>query len=168
MKSNPHKILILGDGVRGKSTLAEKLSKKLDIPWYSTDDFYYEIKFTKQRDKQQSIDEIAKIYTQGEWIVEGTTEHLVAGGLKSADVILFLTYSNIFIQWAKLIQRHFGRDNESIGGLLGLMKHLFYKRYGIGYRKGKMTMSELIAPYRKKVTQLASFKEIDEFVRQQE
>ncbi len=164
MKSNWRRILIFGDGVRGKSTLAEKLSKKLGIPWYSTDDFYYEIKFTKQRDKQQSIDEIAKIYVQPEWIVEGTTEHLVAGGLDSADVILFLTYSNIFVQWIKLIQRHFGRDNESIGGLLGLMKHLFYKRYGLGYRKGEVMMSELIAPYKQKVIQLTSFKEIDNFV----
>jgi hypothetical protein len=164
MKPNSHKILILGDGARGKSTLAEKISKQLDIPWYSTDDFYYEIKFTKQRDKQESINEIVKLYAQREWIVEGTTEHLVAGGLNSADVILFLTYSNIFAQWAKLIQRHFGRDNESITGLLGLIRHLFYKRYGLGYRKGKITMSELIAPYKEKVIQLTSFKEIDDFL----
>jgi len=34
------KIIIIGDAGRGKSTLASKLSKKLNISYYSTDDFF--------------------------------------------------------------------------------------------------------------------------------
>ena len=42
-----NKIIIIGDAGRGKTTLASNLSKKLGIKHYSTDDFFYEIKFTK-------------------------------------------------------------------------------------------------------------------------
>jgi len=40
------KIIIIGDAGRGKSTLASKLSKKLNTPHYSTDDYFYEVKFS--------------------------------------------------------------------------------------------------------------------------
>jgi len=44
------------------------------------------------------------------------------------------------------------------------MKHVLYKRYGLGYKKGKMTNSELIAPHQEKVIMLSSFKEINDFM----
>ena len=53
-----NKILIAGDASRGKSTLAEKISKKLNIPFHSTDDFLYDIKYTVYKDRQKGIDEI--------------------------------------------------------------------------------------------------------------
>ena len=52
---NLNRILIVGDAGRGKSTLASKISAKLGIPHHSTDHFYYEVKFTKIRDRQESI-----------------------------------------------------------------------------------------------------------------
>jgi len=50
------KILIVGDYGRGKTTLAQKLSRKLGIPYYSTDDFYWEKKFSKKQDKESRQD----------------------------------------------------------------------------------------------------------------
>jgi adenylate kinase family enzyme len=81
MNKNLNKIIITGDAGRGKSTLAAKISEKLGIPHYSTDNFFYETKFTKIRYKKESIDLISKIYDQDKWIVEGTTEHLLQGVL---------------------------------------------------------------------------------------
>jgi len=43
------------------------------------------------------------------------------------------------------------------------MKHVFYKKHKIGYRKGKPTSTEVIEPYKDKVITLSSFKEIDTF-----
>lgn len=160
----PQRILIVGDSGRGKSTLAQKLSQKFDIPHYSTDDYYYEVKFSKARERQKSIENIAKLYKTTSWIVEGTTHHLLESGLAQADLIINLTFRNILLQWARQVRRHFQRDDESLLGLYQLMKHSLYKRYGWGHRKGKLTNSQLIAPFSHKVVTLSSYKEIDQFI----
>lgn len=164
INKNLNKILIVGDACRGKSSLALKISEKLGIQNYSTDDFYYEIKFTKTRNKQESIDMILKIYLEERWIIEGTTQHLVEHGLDSADIIINLKYKNIFTQWLALFKRYLERDNETLKGSLRLMKHVLYKKYKLGYRKRKLTPSEIIDPYKNKVITLSSFKEINDFI----
>ncbi|HUC88674.1 MAG TPA: hypothetical protein VMR49_01440 [Candidatus Paceibacterota bacterium] len=159
-----NKILIVGDAGRGKSTLASKLSQKLGIQNYSTDDFYYEVKFSKIRNRQESIDQINQIYPEEKWIVEGTTEYLLEAGLDSADIIIHLKYKKILTQWMFLVKRYFQRDNDTISGVLHLMRHVLYKKYDLGYRKGKRTPSILIESHKHKVITLSSFKEIDEFI----
>ncbi len=161
----------MGDSCRGKTTLALKLAKKLEIPHFSTDDFFYEVKFTKKREKQESIDKIIEIYKKDKWIVEGTTRHLLEPGVDSADIIIYLEYPNVAMQWVRLIQRHIRRryksrteESETVGGLLGLMKHVLYKKYGLGYKKGTVSPQELVRSYKHKVVTLSSFREINTFV----
>jgi len=163
-KETLNKILIVGDAGRGKSTLAAKISAKLGIPHYSTDDFYYEVKFSKVRDRKESIEKINEIFKNEKWIIEGTTKHLIEPGLHSADKIIHLKYKNIPTQWAILIKRYFQRENETIEGLYKLMKHVLYKKYHLGYRKGKLTPTEIIDPHKHKVRTLSSFKEINDFI----
>ncbi|MFA5936935.1 MAG: hypothetical protein WC822_03590 [Candidatus Paceibacterota bacterium] len=159
-----NRILIVGDAGRGKSTLASKISAKLGISHHSTDDFYYEIKFSKVRDRSESIEQIKKVFKNDKWIIEGTTKHLIEPGLHSADKIIHLRYKSIPVQWAILIKRYFQRENETIWGLYKLMKHVLYKKYHLGYRKGKPTPTEIIDSHKHKVITLSSFKEIDEFM----
>ncbi|NQV88359.1 MAG: hypothetical protein HQ402_02295 [Parcubacteria group bacterium] len=158
------KIIIIGDAGRGKTTLANNLSKKLGIKHYSTDDFYYEVKFTKPRNKEYALGEIRKIYKEDKWIVEGTTQWLLADGMDSSDVIIYLKYKNIFSQWWILFKRHFKRKDESFKNTLYLMRHVFYKKYGLSYKKGKPTHIDILAPYKNKVIILTSFKDINNFV----
>ncbi len=158
------KILIVGDAARGKSRLASNISKKLGIPHYSTDDFLYEIKFSKVRDRQESIEKINEVFKNEKWIIEGTTRHLILPGLDSADIIIHLRYKNIPIQWAVLLKRYFEIDYETVKGTLKLMKHVLYKKHHFGYRKNKLTPTEIIEHHKHKVITLSSFKEIDEFI----
>ncbi len=164
MKKELHRIIILGDAGRGKSTLAARLSEKLGIPFYSTDDFLYERKFTKWRDKEESIKMIEDVYRKDKWIVEGTTRHLLEPGLDSADVIIYLRYKNIFTQWIRLAHRYFLRKERNLKRLLGLMKHVFYKRYGLGYKKGQPTIADILIPYADKTITLSSFREAEVFL----
>ena len=158
------KIIIIGDAGRGKTTLAEKLSQKLGIKHYSTDDFFYEIKFTKSRTREEASSLISSVYQNDNWIVEGTTQWLLQPGLDSADIIIYLKYNNIFSQWATLIKRHFERNDESIWHTILLLRHVLYKRYGWGHKKGKITHKEVVAPYQDKLIILSSFKEINKFI----
>ena len=159
-----NKIIIIGDAGRGKTTLASKLSEKLGVEYYSTDDFLYDIKYSVYRDKQKAINDISKIYDNEKWIVEGSTNFLLQPGLSHADVIIYLKYRNIFSQWINIINRHFKRKDKNILRTLELMKHVFYKRFSLRYRKGQKTVSERINPYKHKVIILASFKEINNFI----
>lgn len=162
---NYNRIIITGDAGRGKSTLATKLSEKLHIPQYSTDDYFYEVKFSEQRDRRLALEQISKIFQQEKWIVEGTTAWLLEPGMATADVVIYLRYQNIFLQWFTLLKRGLCRKEEKIINTLGLMKHVFYKRYGIGYKKGKMTHAQFIEPHKHKALVLSSFKEIESFLR---
>jgi adenylate kinase family enzyme len=165
MKPDLNRILVIGDAGRGKTALAEKLSIILGIPKYSTDDYYYEIKYSKPRERQEAIASISALYHHDQWIVEGTTQWLWRPGLESADLILLLSHANVLVQWWVLIKRHMGRrDEETFGELLKLMKHVFYKRYGLGYRKGKESHAQIVEPFAHKVVVLKSFEEIDDFV----
>lgn len=158
------KIIITGDAGRGKSTFAYKLSQKLNIPHYSTDDYFYEVKFTKIRDRQEALNKIQEVYKHDKWIMEGTTAWLLDAGMESSDTVIYLRYKNILQQWFVIFKRGLFRDNEKLLGTLSLMKHVFYKRYGLGYKKGKMTHTEFIEPHKHKTIILSSFKEINEFL----
>lgn len=162
-----HKILIIGDAGRGKSTLAFKLSKKLGIPFYSTDDYLYEMKFTVFKEKQKGLAEISKIYNSEKWIVEGTTRYLLHPGMESADIIIHLKYENFFSQIFNLLKRHFLRKDKSLWQTLLLMRHVVYKRFqtkSSRLKMGQMTISEHIALHKHKSVTLTSFKEIDDFI----
>jgi adenylate kinase family enzyme len=159
----PKRIIIIGDAGRGKSTLAKKLSEKLNIPHYSTDDFFYEVKFSKHRSREGALALAEGIYQKERWIVEGTAQWLLKPGLDASDLIIYLRYKNIFHQWYTLFVRYLNRKEETFLELLGLMRHVFYKRYNLGYKKGAPTHSQVIAPHRSKVVILSSFREIDQF-----
>ncbi len=160
------KIIITGDAGRGKSTLAAKLSEKLGIPHYSTDDYFYEIKFSKPRDRQLALEQISKLYESNEWIVEGTTAWLLEPGMEKSELIIHLRHKTLIGQWYVMIKRFLGRKEEKLTELLHLMRHVFYKRYGLGYKKGKMTHAEFVAPHQEKTITLSSFKEISLFLKQ--
>ena len=163
-KSGFKRILVVGDSGRGKTTLAEKLSRKLKIKHYSTDDFFWKVKFTEAVDKATSIKEIAKVYSQESWIVEGSTRSLIEEGIQRADYIIYLGYPSLFSQFWTLFKRKLTRKEERWKDLFGLYHHLFCKRYKIGSQKNKMGLDEMLIPFNKKVVRLFSYNEIDELL----
>lgn len=160
------RILIVGDSGRGKSTLSMVLSKKLGIKHYSTDDFYWKVKFTVPEEKQASIDNISKIYKQKSWIVEGSTRSLVKEGIDKSNIIIYLVYPNLLSQFWYLFRRNLTRKNEKMLNLLRLYRHLIYKRYKIGPQKDKMGLDDMLLSFEDKIVKLGSFGEIDNFVLQ--
>lgn len=156
------KILILGDAGRGKTTFAEKLSKKTGIQHYSTDDFFWKVKFSEANDKEKSVQEISKVYSQNQWIVDGTTRRLIVEGLEKADVIYFLKFNNILYQYYFLILRSLKRKNEKFIDLWRLLKHVTYKKYKKGYANHNESLNDLLEPYKEKVIQLNSMKDIND------
>jgi adenylate kinase family enzyme len=165
-KINAKKILILGDAGRGKTTLARRLSELLGIRSYSTDDFYWKVKFSERAEKQKSIEKVKKVYAREEWIVEGTTLRLLRPGFEEADLIVYLEFQNIFQQWSALIKRNSKRKSETLSDLLRLLRHVLYKRYKLGYKRDDPRALELLQPYSDKLVVLSSIREIEEFIKE--
>ena len=110
---NVKKIMIIGDSDRGKTTLARKLSEKIKIRYYSIDDFYQEVKFSKKFDRLESIKKIDKIYSTSSWIVDGTARHLIKTGLKKSNLIIYLSYRFLLSQYYVLFKRYLSRKEET-------------------------------------------------------
>lgn len=155
------RIFILGDAGRGKTTFAAKLSEHTGIPHYSTDDFFWKVKFTVPNDREKSVEEINPIYDRDTWIMEGTTRRLIVKGLEKADIIYWLKFENILYQYYFLIKRSLTRKNENFIDLWNLLKHVTYKKYKKGYGNHLPSLEELLKPYKEKIVVLSSMREID-------
>lgn len=162
---NYKKILIVGDSGRGKSTFAKALSNKLDIKYFSTDDYYWKEKYSAAMDKEISIKNISKIYNQKSWIVEGSTRSLIREGIEKSDKIICLVYSSSLSQFWTLFKRKLTRKEETWSNLFDLYKHIFYKKYKLGQQKNKESIEEMLKPYKNKIVVLSTFNEIDNYIK---
>jgi adenylate kinase family enzyme len=86
------KIYIVGIVASGKTTLAKKLSKKLNVPWYELDCIVYEKLGTERykRTPEEQMKVIHDIDKKGDWIFEGTYRKSYHGLFEMADKIIFL------------------------------------------------------------------------------
>ena len=86
------KVLITGSVASGKTTLAERLSKKIDVPWYELDQIVYHKTETGRykRSAAEQFEVISDIDRKGAWIFEGTDRESYRFLLEWADTVIFL------------------------------------------------------------------------------
>jgi adenylate kinase family enzyme len=159
------RILIVGDSGRGKTTLAKNLSAKFSIPSYDTDDFFWKTKYTEPANREQSVIEINKIYDKPEWIMSGSTRHLVEYGLEKAEVVFYLKFKNIFFQYYSIIKRSLARNEEKLVDLWNLLTHITKKKYKKGYGTHMPSIEEMTEKYNKKVIVFYSYREINSYLK---
>lgn len=84
------KILIIGIVASGKSTLATKLSKKLNIKHYEIDLIVHDDENKKMRSHEEQLDIINEINKNKDWIIEGTLRKNLSILLDLAEKIIYL------------------------------------------------------------------------------
>ena len=127
-----NKIYILGPAGSGKSFLANKLSKLLDIPHYDLDEIYWIEKATKKRPESKWKPMLNKILKNNKWIIEGVFSSWVDNALKKADAIIWLDFSSKIISW-RIFKRYI---KEKITGKKVFIKDaLFLINYSKQYTK---------------------------------
>lgn len=86
------KIFILGIVASGKTTLAKRLSLKLNIPWYELDAIVHKDSLGERikRSPQEQLAIIQGIDREGPWIMEGTDRPSYQCLYAMADTIIFL------------------------------------------------------------------------------
>jgi len=86
------KVFIIGIVASGKTTLARRLSKEMNIPWYELDSIVYHQTETDRykRTAADQVEVIMGIDTDGSWIFEGTDRASYQCLYEMADTIIFL------------------------------------------------------------------------------
>lgn len=86
------KVLIIGIVASGKTTLATRLSKKINVPWYELDSIVHHQTATGRfkRTADEQVEVIMDIDKNGTWIFEGTDRESYRCLYEMADTIIFL------------------------------------------------------------------------------
>lgn len=99
------KIMIIGSGGSGKTTLAKQLSVKLGIPVYHLDAYFW-LPNWQEADPDEFMEKHYKLVMQKEWIMDGNYMRTISSRMFAADVIIFLDiprwrclYNAIKRQW---------------------------------------------------------------------
>lgn len=160
MVKNFQKIFIVGSPGAGKTTLAQKLSKKLNIPHFDLDDIRYPESQQKTLDIQ-AIPLVNRIVQKNSWIIDGIYIAWVKECLKQTELIIWLdtpfrvAFYRIFIRFIKNFLRR--KLRHGIKSTLILIKNL--ARYHFPKPGTELNDEDEYITRYKTATVLANYKE---------
>lgn len=137
MLKNIKKISIIGGSGTGKTTLANNLSKELNLPVYYIDGIHH-LENWKIRNKDERDKIILEKANEEKWIIDGTYHSTLKERLEKADLVIYLDYSSISQikgVLGRFIKNH-GKEKEEIPGCKERMSFEFFF-WVLNWRKNK-------------------------------
>lgn len=125
---SPNRILILGCSGSGKTFLAQKISKNLNISAYDLDDIFFERKYNIKRNENDRIKLLKKITKGKKWIIEGVYSSWIDDAVKKSNLVILLDIPFRFLAWRIFIRyllRYFKGNKESFKDMIILIKYAF-------------------------------------------
>jgi broad specificity phosphatase PhoE/adenylate kinase family enzyme len=126
------RIAIIGSYGAGKTSLANTLSEKHNIPAFSMDDLKYERKFDKIRDVSQRLQMLKEICGGDKWIIEGSWTTYAAPTYERSDLLILLNpgfkkcIAHSVIRQFRRQEKYVGDGIRKLGTLLmEIMKYHF-------------------------------------------
>ena len=108
---NIRKIMIFGCPGSGKSTLTKQLSKKLQIPSYHVDKYFYTNNW-QERPTQDFFDDVCAIAAQDSYIIDGNCARMMLErDMVAPDIVIFLEVPLWKCYW-RVIKRRFTKDTS--------------------------------------------------------
>ncbi|QLE55466.1 DNA topology modulation protein [Nostoc sp. TCL26-01] len=105
------KILIIGSGGAGKSTLARELSKILKLEVIHLDTFYWQSGWV-ETSKTEWENIIQDLIMRESWIMDGNYSNTLDIRLSVADTVIFLDFPRLLCLW-RIIQRRWQYAHKS-------------------------------------------------------
>ena len=102
-----NRISIVGISGSGKSTLANKLGKKLDLPVFHLDKYFWDVGWKKRyKTKEEFKSVVDDLASQDKWIIDGNYSSSSSLGLRleKADTIIFLDFPKYKCLWRVFIR----------------------------------------------------------------
>ena len=110
------RVIIIGCGGAGKSTLARKLGEKTGLPVVHLDKIYWSPGNWKHLEKDEFDALLAKELEKSSWILDGNFDRTMEQRLERCDTVIYLDYNRItcFFGWLKRVITNWGRAREDM------------------------------------------------------
>lgn len=109
------KVLVIGSGGAGKSTLARHVAERTGLPLVHLDQLYWHSGWrpTKNRDWDAVIE---SLISQDAWVMDGNYGRTLARRLAACDTVVFLDRSRWLCLWRAIARwlRYGGRDRPDM------------------------------------------------------
>ena len=109
------RVLVIGSGGSGKSTLSKRLGKALDLPVIHLDTLYWSPGWIEP-DKVQWAETVRKLIGQATWIMDGNYSGTLAERVAACDTVVFLDLPRIVCLWRVLrrLAKHRGKPRPDM------------------------------------------------------
>ena len=159
------RVLIVGPGGSGKSTMSRELRDILNLPLFHLDNIFW--KEDKTHISREEFDARLEVILQGDkWIIEGDYSRTYKVRIEKADTVIFLDYPlDICLKGVEARINHKRED-------IPFIEHEFdpeFKEWIINWFKDKRpALLELLEEYKdsKKIIILKSREEGDDFIKE--
>ena len=162
------RICIIGPSSSGKSTLANNLANKLNIPVTHLDYLaYYHGSNWQRRSDSELIAAQSNIIKQEKWIIEGNYSICMPDRLQRATGVICLDYHPLNVAYRYII-RCIKNNNGRIGKLPGSQKEFslsLLKHILCTYPKNKIKYDKFLSYYHIPVVKIHNFKALKQFSR---
>lgn len=106
------KIMLFGRPGSGKSTFANQLGQKLNIPVYHLDKYFYEAHW-KERPYQDFLRIQQELVNLDHWIIDGNATKSLETRWAKADVVIYFLFPRLICLW-RVIKRKFTKKDPKI------------------------------------------------------
>ena len=89
------RVMIIGCGGAGKSTLARKLGEKTGLPVVHLDRIYWEPRNWKHIEKSEFDERLAEELRKPRWILDGNFNRTIEARLAVCDTVIYLDYPRL-------------------------------------------------------------------------
>lgn len=104
------RIMIIGCGGAGKSTLARQLGKKLNLPVIHLDQIWWSPGDWQHLDREEFDERLLEETEKPEWILDGNFNRTIEMRLKKCDTVIYLDFSRVacLLSWMKRVITNWG------------------------------------------------------------
>lgn len=169
--STMQRVLIIGSGGSGKSTLSKRLGRLLGLPVVHLDMLYWSAGWIEP-DKAQWAETVRKVIGEKAWILDGNYSGTLAERIEACDTVIFLDLSRFVCLWRVLarVARHRGRSRPDMADgcpeRLGITFLLWIWNYPNRTRRKVLALLETHRKT-KNVVHLRNRKDVERFVNAQ-